>query len=77
MESQNVTLHLSRQLVRRAKVVAARREVSLSRMMADALEQQVERDEGYEAARRRQLALLQTGLDLGFAPGDRDALHER
>ena len=77
MEAQNVTLHLSRQLVRRAKVVAARREVSLSRMMADALEQQVERDEGFEAARRRQLTLLRTGIDLGFVPGDRDALHER
>jgi predicted transcriptional regulator len=77
VDSQNVTLYLSRQLVRRAKVVAARREISLSRMMTEALEQQVERDEGYEAARRRQLALLSIGLDLGFEPGDRDDLHVR
>jgi predicted DNA binding CopG/RHH family protein len=53
MERQRVTIRLPRALVERALLTAARRGISLSRVIAEALEQQVVRDEGYEAAWRR------------------------
>jgi hypothetical protein len=77
MARQRVTIRLPRALVEGARLTAAGREISLSRMMAEALEQQVERDERYEAAWGRQRALLLTGLDLGFDGCDRASLHAR
>ena len=74
----NVTLSVESDLLRDAKVLAAQRGTSVSRLMADQLEELVRRDREYERARQRAVARLEQGFDLGWtAPVSRDELHER
>jgi predicted transcriptional regulator len=74
----NITLKLDSDLVREAKVLAAKRDSSVSRLLADQLEALVREERSYEAARRRALARLRRGYDLGWTrPTSRDELHER
>ena len=74
----NITLRLDADLIREAKVLAAQRGTSVSRMLAEQLEELVRREKDYGAAKRRALARLETGFDLGWEPaGLRDELHER
>ena len=58
MAKTNLTLHLEAKVVRRARVVAAKRGTSVSALVARELEGLVARDERYEAAERRALDLL-------------------
>lgn len=74
---QNITLSLDMDLLVRAKVLAAKRNTSISRMLAEELETKVRRSEDYERAHRAALALMQDRLPLGGKPFGREALHER
>jgi predicted transcriptional regulator len=65
MEKQNVTLSLPKSLLKKAKVLAAKKEKSLSQILKEAIEEKVMEDTGYEKARERQLRLLRAGLKLG------------
>ena len=74
----NITLKLDRELLRRAKVLAAQRDTSVSALVAEQLEKAVRERDGYEQAKRRALAILKKGFDLGYKPpASRDELHER
>jgi len=75
---QNVTVSLSRQTLRKAKVLAARRDTSISGLLAQQIEKLVGEDEAYEQAKRLALALLDQGFHLGgVIRASRDELHER
>ena len=75
---QNVTVSLSRQTLRKAKVLAARRDTSISGLLAQQIEKLVGEDEAYEQAKRQALALLDQGFHLGgVIRASRDELHER
>ncbi|MBW1715829.1 MAG: ribbon-helix-helix protein, CopG family [Deltaproteobacteria bacterium] len=80
MNRQNVTLSLPKSLLKKAKVIAASREKSLSELLRESLEEKVREANGYKKARQRQLKLLKEGLDLG-TKGEiattRDEVHER
>jgi hypothetical protein len=58
METRNITLSLPEEVLRKAKVVAARRGTSVSALLAGALSALVERESGYAAVRERSLARL-------------------
>jgi len=74
----NVTLRIDDKLVREAKILAARRGTSLSRLMAEELEQIVNRDKSYEKAMSLALKDMDKAPALGFeAHSTRDDLHER
>ncbi|HZA29588.1 MAG TPA: DUF6364 family protein [Gammaproteobacteria bacterium] len=74
----NITLKIDSELAREARVLAAKRGTSLSRLVSEQLEQLVERDQSYETARRRALTRLKRGYDLRWQkPSNRDELHER
>jgi len=74
----NITLRLDADLIREAKVLAAQQGTSVSRMLAEQLEELVRREKDYVAAKRRALSRLEKGLDLGWQPvGSRGELHER
>lgn len=62
---QNVTLSIEKELIKKGKVVAARRDTSVSRMLADLLKSMVETEERYEAAKRSASQLLMKGYRLG------------
>lgn len=78
MIGTNVTIRIDADLARDARVFAARRGTSLSRLVAEQLEALVRGDQAYAAARRRALARLGRGYDLGGErPLSRDEVHER
>jgi hypothetical protein len=74
----NITLKLDRELIRKARVWAAERDTSISALLAEQLEKSLRDREGYEQAKKRALAILRKGFDLGYEPpASRDELHER
>lgn len=74
----NVTLKLDSKLLREIRVLAAQEGTSISALLADRLEKLVRERRGYEAARRRALAELKKGYDIGWEPpASRDELHDR
>ncbi len=78
MNGTNITIKVDADLARDAKVFAARRGTSLSRLVAEQLETLVRGDEAYAAARRRALARLRQGYDMGGKrPLSRDEVHDR
>ena len=80
METQNITLSLPRTLLRKAKVVAAKRQISVSALVAGTLEEVVREDDEYDAAIERALARVRRGFDLGTRGAillSRDDLHAR
>jgi hypothetical protein len=74
---QNITLSIDKQLIQKARVIAARRGSSVSRMLADELAQLVSDSERYEQSRIQAIADLELGMDLGVQKVSRDELHER
>lgn len=74
---QNLTVQLDRNLIRKARILAARRDTSVSRLVASELERLVGDDEAYQVARRSALSFLRRGFHLGGKRVRRDALHER
>ena len=74
----NITLKLENELLRKARILAAEEDTSISAIVARQIEKAVREREGYGRARRQALAAMRKGLDLGFAPPrSRDELHER
>jgi hypothetical protein len=77
-ERQNLTVSLDRAIVRKAKILAARRSISISALLARQIEILVDEDEAYLRAERQAIDLLDKGFHLGRAPlAQRDGLHER
>ena len=77
-DKQNITISLSRQVIRKAKILAARRETSISGLLAQEIESLVSEDEAYERAERQATDLLDRGFHLGgLIRASRDELHER
>lgn len=74
---QNITLSLDKDLLTRVRVLAARRSVSVSRLLVDELAGLMEEVEQYEQARRAALATIDKSFHLGGRAASRDALHER
>lgn len=80
METQNITLALPKDLLARIKLIAVGRGTSMSGLMTALLEDLARQEDAYERARRRHLAWLRHGADLGTAGRmavSRDELHER
>lgn len=80
MDTQNVTLALPKDLLRRAKILAVQKKTSLSGLLVQALTDIVDHQSAYEMAHRRQSQVLSEGLDLGTYGTigvSRDELHER
>ena len=79
METENLTLTVPKDVLRKAELLAARCNVTLSCLVSQALEELLAH-ESYEIARRRHLALLEQGFDLGTGGNisvKRDELYER
>jgi hypothetical protein len=78
MAKQNLTISLTRETIRKAKILAARRETSISGLLATQIEILVGEEEAYERAERQAAALLDRGFHLGgVIRSTRDEWHER
>jgi post-segregation antitoxin (ccd killing protein) len=75
---QNLTVQLDAETIRKARILAAERSTSISKMVAEEIERLVGRDEAYRRARDEAIAELERGFDMGGGPlPTRDELHER
>ena len=75
---RNITLALPEDLIRRMKIVAAKRDTSISALLAATISQLADEDEGYTEARDAMLADLTRGYPLGTRgeiTWTRDSLH--
>jgi hypothetical protein len=73
----NLTIQLDQTVIRRAKIVAAKRGTSVSALVAQELTELVERDERYELARAEAEALLQSVVPRGGRSWRREELYDR
>jgi len=77
MAKTNLTLQLDEEVIRRARVVAAKRGTSVSALVARELDGLVEQDARYEEAWRRAEELLGHAVARGGRSWRRDELHGR
>ena len=80
MERQNITLALPKDLIKRAKSMAVSEDKSISQLLKETLEKRLKDETNFKSAKRRQLALLKQGFDLGTKgrmTATREMLHER
>jgi hypothetical protein len=75
-KTRNVTITLDEELARWARVAAARQDISVSRMVADLLNQRRDEQHGYQKAMRRALE-RSPFLHTGGVYLSREDAHER
>ncbi len=80
MATQNVTLAVPKEILRKAKIIAVQRKISLSGLLTRALEEIVSSEMNYQKARKQHAGILRQKIDLGTngrASWLREELHER
>jgi len=80
METQNVTFAVPKDILHELKLLATQRKMSLSRFVIGMMAEIVSSQKEYEEAKRRNLALLEKGFDLGTngkITWTREELHAR
>ncbi|MCZ7536100.1 MAG: DUF6364 family protein [Acidimicrobiia bacterium] len=75
MSRTNLTIQLESDVIRRAKVVAAKRGTSVSALVAQELTELADEDERYEDARRRAMQLMEHATPHGGRTWSRDELY--
>jgi hypothetical protein len=80
MERQNITLSLPKDLLQKAKILAVKKNTSLSGLLSDFIARMTNEEEAYQMAQTRHRRLLKKGFDFGLKgkiPWKREDLHER
>lgn len=75
---QNVTLRLDKDLIKKGKIIASKKDTSLTRLLSDFLRQIVEEEDYYEQCKKQALNILKKGYHFGGKiTCTREELHER
>ncbi|MGB5749466.1 MAG: DUF6364 family protein [Desulfobacterales bacterium] len=75
---QNITLSIDKELIKKARVLAAQRQTSISRMLSEELQKLIEDSNNYELAKKQALNYISRGFHLGGEMTvSREELHER
>jgi hypothetical protein len=75
---QNITLSINKDLIRKAKILAAQKQTSISGMLSQELQKIIDDSEEYELFKRKALININKGFHLGGKiTVSREALHER
>lgn len=75
---RNITLSLEEDLLKKAKLVAAKKDMSVSGLLTEQLSRVIMEEDQYEASRRKAFTRLKKGLHLGGRIlATREELHER
>jgi hypothetical protein len=80
METQNIMLSIPKEILLKVKLLAVKRNNSVSGPLARTLERLVRQEDAYLHARQRHLQWLERGRDLGtkgWITARREQLHER
>jgi predicted transcriptional regulator len=78
--TQNVTLAIPKDVLRKAKILAVQKNTSLSALLTQTLADLVAHQEAYELARQRNLNILKRGFEFGTEgqiSWKREEIHER
>jgi len=75
MAKTNLTIQLDDAVIRRARIVAAKRGTSVSALVARELDHLSEREDHYEDARRRAIELMSTAAARGGRTWTRDDIY--
>ena len=78
--TQNITLALPKETLRQVKIIAAKRDTSVSALLKEKLEDLVHEESDYEQAHREFMEVVDRGFDLGTygkITWTRDEAHER
>lgn len=78
--TRNITIRINEDLAKQARVLAARRDTSISAMVAEILEKLVARESTFQSARKKELQRMKKGYTLGtrgMSSWSREDLHER
>lgn len=65
MDTQNITLAIPKDVLRKIKLIAVKQGTSVPGLMTRMMEEIIARDEGYQAAHRRHIAFLENSPNLG------------
>jgi len=75
---QNITISLEKDLIKKGKIIASKKETSLNRLLRDFLKRIVEEEELYELSKKKALNILNKGFHFGGEiTCSREKLHER
>jgi hypothetical protein len=75
---QNITLSIEKEILKKAKILAAKRETSISKLLAEQLSRAIADEDQYEVAKKRATARLRKGFPLGGRIlAKREELHAR
>lgn len=75
---RNLTVQLDESVIKKARVVAARRSTSISRLVSEEIERAAAQDTTWQTAKKAALAQLDHPFRLGGGKlPDRESLHER
>ena len=80
METRNITLSIPKEVLLKVKLMAVKRQTSVSGLLTQTLEKLVQQEDAYAHARQRHLQRLDQGANLGTCGQvltQRDELHER
>ena len=80
MEKQNITLSLPKEVLRKGKIMAAQKGISLNALIRDLLQATAEDQKEYQASANRQIKWMREGLSLGTKgkiSWKRDKLYQR
>jgi tryptophan 2,3-dioxygenase len=80
VETQNITLSIPKEVLLKVKLLAVKRQTSVSGLLTQTLERLVQQEDAYTHARQRHLQWIEQGADLGTGGQNltkREELHER
>ena len=80
MEKQNITLSLPREILKKGKMLATQKGISLNELVRELLQKTAENEEGYRTSADRQIKRMKEGIPLGTRgkiSWQRDELYQR
>jgi hypothetical protein len=80
MEKQNVTLSLPKEVLKKGKILAAEKGISLNELVKQLIQMNAQEEEGYRGSAERQTKRMKEGIELGTKgkiSWRRDQLHQR
>ncbi len=75
---QNITLSVDKEILKKSKIIAAKKDMSVSKMLGDILKELADREDKYLAAQKKAIKNLESGFNLGGEKTwSREELYER
>ena len=74
---QNLTLSLEKDLIKKAKILAAHHDTSITGLVSEYIEKMAAEEQGYQDSKGKALKAMEKGLSFGGKRVPRENLHGR